>query len=205
MNLFEQIKANVTVRQAAYQYGVETDRRGMALCPFYNDRHPSLYVADDHYYCFACGEHGDVMDFVAKFYDLFVYDAAQKLAADFGLDPGKQPSPSVLAAKRKKTEVQSLREKEQLCFSVLTAYLLLLEEWKIEYAPEAPNDTMDDRFVEACHKLDYVEYLLDTFIHGDSYERADVVNGLEADDKIGRLKRRLERLAKEDIPHEQVV
>lgn len=204
MNLFEQVKASIAVRQAAEQYGVEVDRRGMALCPFHNDRHPSLYVADDHYHCYACGEHGDVIDFAAKLYDLRLYDATQKLAADFGLDPDKPPSPSVLAALNRKTEAQRFRERERLCFSVLTDYLHLLADWKTEYAPETPDAAPDSQFVEACHKLDYVEYLLDTLIQGDSYERADVVNALEADGKIRKLKHRLERLSKGEQTHEQI-
>jgi len=57
------IKENVNLREAAERYGVEVNHYGMALCPFHNDRYPSLYVADDHYHCFACGEHGDVIDF----------------------------------------------------------------------------------------------------------------------------------------------
>ena len=66
MNLFEIVKYGVNCREAAERYGVEANHYGMALCPFHNDRHPSLYVADDHYYCFACGEHGDVIDFVSN-------------------------------------------------------------------------------------------------------------------------------------------
>lgn len=49
MNLFEIVKYGVSCREAAEQYGVEVNHYGMALCPFHNDRHPSLYVADDHY------------------------------------------------------------------------------------------------------------------------------------------------------------
>ena len=72
MNLFEIVKYGVSCREAAELYGVEVNRYGMALCPFHNDRHPSLYVADDHYHCFACGEHGDVIDFVSKLFQLSV-------------------------------------------------------------------------------------------------------------------------------------
>ena len=77
MNLFEIVKYGVSCREAAERYGVEVNRYGMALCPFHNDRHPSLYVADDHYHCFACGEHGDVIDFAAKLFGLPLYGAAQ--------------------------------------------------------------------------------------------------------------------------------
>ena len=46
MNLFEIVKYGVSCREAAERYGVEVNHYGMALCPFHNDRHPSLYVAD---------------------------------------------------------------------------------------------------------------------------------------------------------------
>ena len=92
MNLFEIVKYGVSCREAAELYGVEVNRYGMALCPFHNDRHPSLYVADDHYYCFACGEHGDVIDFAARLFGLPLYEAAQRLAADFHLTPAQRRS-----------------------------------------------------------------------------------------------------------------
>lgn len=108
MNLFEIVKYGVSCREAAELYGMEVNRYGMALCPFHNDRHPSLYVADDHYYCFACGEHGDVIDFVGKLFQLSPYDAARKLMADFHLSPDKPPSAAALHAKRIRTEAQQL-------------------------------------------------------------------------------------------------
>lgn len=92
MNLFEIVKYGVSCREAAEQYGVEVNHYSMALCPFHNDRHPSLYVADDHYYCFACGEHGDVIDFVGRLFQLSPYDAARKLAADFHLPRTSRPA-----------------------------------------------------------------------------------------------------------------
>ena len=42
MNLFEIVKYGVSCRDAAERYGVEVNRYSMALCPFHNDRHPSL-------------------------------------------------------------------------------------------------------------------------------------------------------------------
>lgn len=50
MNCFQNVKYGVSCREAAERYGVEVNHYGMALCPFHNDRHPSLYVADDHYH-----------------------------------------------------------------------------------------------------------------------------------------------------------
>ena len=188
MNLFEIVKYGVSCREAAELYGVEVNRYGMALCPFHNDRHPSLYVADDHYYCFACGEHGDVIDFAARLFGLPLYEAAQRLAADFHLTPDKPPSAAALHAKRIRTEAQQLIENERLCFSVLSDYARVLRSWKVQYAPQSPAEAPDERFEEACHKLDEAEYYLDIPAFGDSYERAEVVSYLLADGRLDKLK-----------------
>ena len=184
MNLFEIVKYGVSCREAAERYGVEVNRYSMALCPFHNDRHPSLYVADDHYYCFACREHGDVIDFVGRLFQLSPYDAARKLAADFHLTPDKPPSAAALHAKRIQTEAQQLMENERLCFSVLNEYRRLLLDWKKRYAPQTPEDVLDERFVEACHRLPWAEYQLDILLQGDSYERGETVSNLTANGYI---------------------
>ena len=199
MNLFEIVKYGVSCREAAELYGVEVNHYGMALCPFHNDRHPSLYVADDHYYCFACGEHGDVIDFVSKLFRLSLYDAARKLAADFHLTPDKPPSAAALHAKRIRTEAQQLMENERLCFSVLSDYARVLQDWKVQYAPQSPAEAPDERFVEACHKLDEVEYYLDILTSGNSYERSEVIHQQMVDGKLDRLRQRLEKIHEEEI------
>lgn len=193
MDIFTTVKAAVTVRQAAEHYGLQVNRNGMALCQFHNDRHPSLYVSDDHYHCFACGEHGDVIDLTAKLFDLRLYDAARKLASDFHLAPDKPLPEAIRRKKEHKTKAQQLRENEQLCFSVLNEYRRLLQDWEKQYAPQAPEDVPDERFVEACHRLLWAEYQLDILLQGDSYERGEVVSELTADGYIRKLQARLRK------------
>ena len=97
MNIYESIKAAISVKQAAEHYGLKVSRNGMACCPFHNDRHPSLKLNEDYFFCFGCGAKGDVIDFVARLFDLSSYEAAQKLAADLGLTrnrPLPLPCPS---------------------------------------------------------------------------------------------------------------
>ena len=199
MRIFEIIKENVNLREAAELYGIDVNRYGKALCPFHNDRHPSLYVADDHYYCFACGEHGDVIDFVGRLFQLSPYDAARKLMTDFHLSPDKPPSAAALHAKRIRTEAQQLRENERLCLSVLSDYARVLRDWKVQYAPQSPAEAPDERFVEACHKLDEVEYYLDILTSGNSYERSEVIHQQMADGKLDELRQRLEKIHKEEL------
>ena len=191
MRIFEIVKENVNLREAAELYGIDVNRYSKALCPFHNDRHPSLYVADDHYHCFGCGEHGDVIDFAAKLFGLPLYEAAQQLAADFHLTPEKPPSAAALHAKRIRTEAQQLIENERLCFSVLSDYARVLRSWKVQYAPQSPAEAPDERFEEACHKLDEAEYYLDILAFGDSYERAEVVSYLFADGRLDKLKEKI--------------
>ena len=167
MRIFEIVKENVNLREAAELYGIDVNKYGKALCPFHNDRHPSLYVADDHYHCFACGEHGDVIDFVSKLFHLSLYDAVQKLAADFHL-------------------------------TILSDYAHVLRDWKVRYAPQSPAEAPDERFVEACHKLDEVEYYLDILTSGNSYERSEVIHQQMANGKLGRLRQRLEKIHEEE-------
>ena len=156
MTIYEIIKAAISVKQAAKHYGLNVNRNGMACCPFHNDRHPSLKLNEDYFFCFGCGAKGDVIDLVARLFDLSSYEAAQKLAADFGLDP--KPPTAAAMVKPKRPYIRQFREDEMLCFRVLTDYLHLLEDWKVRYAPKTPEDALDDRFVEACQMHCYIEY-----------------------------------------------
>ena len=198
MNVFGTVKASINTREAAARYGVEINRHGKALCPFHNDRHPSLFVDDDHYHCYACGEHGDVIDFTAKLFGLKLYEAAQKLAYDFGITQDKPPTKAMQEKQNRKSEAQRLRENEKLCFSALLEYMKLLQEWKRLYAPRTPEDKHDDRFVEACHNLDYVEYLVDTLVGCDSYERNEVIEMVMTDNKLQKLQKHLKKARKEE-------
>ena len=191
MNLFQNVKYGVNCREAAERYGIAVDRYGKALCPFHNDRHPSLYVADDHYHCFGCGEHGDVIDFAANFFALPLYEAAQRLAADFRIDTDRPPAKEIPEKRRQQIEAQQLRENERLCFSILSDYARVLRRWKMQYAPQSPAEAPGKRFVEACHKLDKTEYYLDILCAGDSHERAEVVSYLLTDGRLDKLKEKI--------------
>ena len=61
----------------------------------------------------------------------------------------------------------------------------------------------DDRFVEACQMLDYVEYLADLLIAAELEQRVKLVEMLNKDGLIAGLEERLDRLKKEDSAHEK--
>jgi len=191
MNLFDTVKAAVTPRMAAERYGLPIRQGSMVCCPFHADRTPSMKLNEDYFYCFGCGASGDVIDLAAKLFGLSGYDAAKKLAADFGITEQK---PSILARlQRGKSQVET----ERHCFRVLGDYLRILQDWKTNCAPQSPEDELDDRFVEACHMIEYVNDLLDVLMFAELKQRVKAVDMLLKDGTITALEQRLRRLEKE--------
>jgi hypothetical protein len=197
MNLFEIVKASVSAPEAAKAYGLDVTRHNMARCPFHDDRHPSLKLNLDFYYCFGCGARGDVIDLVAELFDLSPYEAAGKIAADFGIDPDKPPETAAFA-KPRHPMIKAFRDDERYCQRVLCDYLHLLEYWKVQHAPDTMDEEPDDRFVEACQMFDYIEYLVDLLTVGDLDQREAVVAELMKEGKIIGLEDRVNRAREEE-------
>ena len=66
---------------------------------------------------------------------------------------------------------------------------------------ETPDDDLDDRFVEACQMIDYIEYLADILTVGDLEERVAVVDELMKESKIAFLRNYVARKRKEGLSH----
>ena len=156
MNVFEAVKQTVTTRQAAEMYGIRVNRHGMAVCPFHNDRNPSMKV-DKRFHCFACQADGDAIDFVSRLFGLPSKEAAMKLADDFGICYDSRQKPSVRPKIREPTPEQKYHQEENHCYKVLTDYFHLLREWKQQYAPKQPEDEWHPLFVEALQRESYIE------------------------------------------------
>ena len=196
MTMYETIKAAIPMKQAAEHYGLKVNHNGMACCPFHPDRHPSLKLNEEYFFCFGCGAKGDVIDLVARLFDLSGYEAAQKLAADFGI--GTEPGLAATAiCKPKRPHIRQFREDEMMCFRVLTDYLHLLEDWKVRYAPKTPDEPYDDRFVEALQMHCHIEYMADVLTVGDLEERVALVDELMKSGRIAFLKEYTARKKKE--------
>ena len=188
MNIFEVVKQTVTTRQAAEMYGIRVNRNGMAVCPFHNDKNPSMKV-DMRFHCFACQADGDAVDFVSRLYGLPCKEAAMKLADDFGISYDSRQKPSVKAKIREPTPEQKYQGEEKQCYKVLTDYFHLLREWESEYAPKQPDDVWHPLFVEALQRKSYIEYLIDTLIDGSKEERQALV--AEQRNEVRKLEQRI--------------
>lgn len=89
-------------------------------------------------------------------------------------------------------------EKERHALSVLEAYLSLLKDWKSRYAPQHPDDPIDDHYSDACQMMDYAQFLCDVFTFSKFEERVKALEALEKEQIISGLERILERNRKED-------
>jgi DNA primase len=75
-----------------------TNHRG--LCPFHNEKTPSFFVNESRrsFYCFGCGEHGDVFSFLMKRENMSFIEAVRHLAQRCGIAlPERRLSPQEAA------------------------------------------------------------------------------------------------------------
>jgi DNA primase len=135
-NIFEAVREAVPVPVAAERYGLKANHAGMACCPFHDDHTPSLKLNEDYFYCFGCGAGGDVVELTRRLFDLRPYEAANKLAVDFGVDvPATAPPDGSL---------NRFRSDLLRCQQVLDEYLNLLIRWQRKYAPRSTDDEPDE-------------------------------------------------------------
>ncbi|WBO59598.1 DNA primase [Acidocella sp. MX-AZ03] len=83
------------------------ERKG--CCPFHGEKTPSFYVYDDHFHCFGCGEHGDVISFVMKSTGASFMEAVEDLAGQAGLEVPKQ-SPQAAQAEARRSSLSEVLE-----------------------------------------------------------------------------------------------
>ena len=69
-----------------------TGRQWKGCCPFHGEKTPSFYVYDDHYHCFGCGVHGNAIQFLMASEGISYGAAAEKLAAEAGLQMPVPPT-----------------------------------------------------------------------------------------------------------------
>ena len=196
-SIFEAVKAAIPVRTAAERYGLEVNCAGMVRCPFHEDHTPSMKLYEDHFYCFGCGKHWGVIDLVAELFAIPPYDAACKLAGDFGVDTSAE-----LVHQPAREELKIFREDQLRCQRVLSEYLRLLTDWKKRYAPTDPDAEPDDHYVEACQMIETIDYLTDLLIVGTLEQRVKAEDLLLADGKIEQLEQRLRLLREEECTEE---
>ena len=174
MDIFQEVKDTVSMPEVAAGYGMKGNRAGFIRCPFHNDRTPSLKLYDDHFHCFGCGAHGDVIRFTELYFNLSPLEAAKKLIEDYHLTvttdicrSGRsrdRPAPAI----RKRQD--AYRERKEFDLWRTQRIQTLLDEYnrlkhnKERFAPRSPDEEWHPLFCEALQHLSKVEWELDLFL-----------------------------------------
>ena len=171
-NFYEEIKQRISMPEMMRHYGFELDRSGFCKCPLHGEKTGSFkaYSGNRGFYCFGCGAHGSVIDFVMQYFGLTFQDAISKINTDFslGFPIGERIS---LRQRRemehRQRERQEERNREQSELGRLEGeYWAAFDVWKKydtnkrEYAPKTPGDDFHPLFVEAVKNIDRAAYEL---------------------------------------------
>lgn len=144
MNLKDQILQKARLEEVVERY-LPLRRNGSSgktltgLCPFHDDRHPSLHinVKEQYYKCFACGEGGDLFKFVQKMEGCDFRTALKKLAAWYGLSDAADDYQPVkyLPVKRKK-QPATVEPVSPICIEHLLRNHRMMLDQLTEYVPD---------------------------------------------------------------------
>ena len=166
------IKSQINMIDICKTYGFNIQRGNFICCPFHNEKTPSLKLYDGNrgFYCFGCGEHGSVIDFVMRYFNIDFPKAISKLNDDFklGLPIGKKIDRRTQleinkAAFERKRKIESEKKRRE---QIENDYWAAFDEWKRlddnrrNYAPKSPTDPLHPLFVEALKNIDGAEYNL---------------------------------------------
>ncbi len=78
-----------------------------------------MKLYDDHFYCFGCTEHGDVVELTARLLGLTQYEAAKKLCSDFGIIHSRDKP---IIRQKYAYKAREKRSKECFTFSPIIAH-----------------------------------------------------------------------------------
>jgi len=197
MDIFTEIKSAVSLEEAASFYGINYNNNKMCCCLFHKDRHPSMKLNKDYYYCFSCGAHGDVINIVQQLYNLSPIDAAKKICLDFNLNPKSDihNSPSIVAQNQKEIEHKNELERafaknRRDALFILHEYHGLLLKWKRELVPDDMNlNNANPLFLEALNNFDRIDAMIDELTYGTMKEQIDFIKTF--DKEVSKIEKRI--------------
>ena len=103
------------------RYGITTDKKGFARCPFHSEKTASFRVyPDGTFHCFGCHAYGDVITFVMRMENLSFSDACARLDRDITYAEQRK----IERAKRQRENEKTERKQAE------DAYFVAFDNWK---------------------------------------------------------------------------
>lgn len=163
--LSEKFTSRISMREIANKYGLKVTRAGFALCPFHQDKHPSMKIYDEigkGYFCFTCNKGGSVINFVMEYFKIEYIDALKKLDSDFGLNVLEEKEEPVITKEHAAKQFISRRKKRQKSLSVQK----LIEEHCRLHNDIKHEQPFSEKYCYAVHHIDYLDYLSEHKMNG---------------------------------------
>jgi len=115
-------RADIETTISSYVNLKRAGRISKGLCPFHGEKTPSFTVYPDtqSYYCFGCGNGGDVITFIKNIENLDYIDAVRFLADKNGMDMPDENSYDSTVNKRRLRMLEANREAARFFHKCLT-------------------------------------------------------------------------------------
>lgn len=180
--LYRKVKEGVDISQVAEYFGFPPNAKGLSLCPFHQDKKPSmkLYPNGKGFYCFSCGTGGDQIKLAALYMGVSNTEAAEELAVAF------QIPVSVPVTYREKREAELKMKKRYKLAAFRKRAGMYLQMYRILLC-EARREPQSPHFDESIKYLEYVDYLLECI----SECPEDVYNDKKAVRRVGEIEGRI--------------
>lgn len=166
----EKIKEKLSIVDVISSYiSIESSGKNYkARCPFHNEKTPSFFISPDRntYYCFGCGEKGDIFSFVEKFEGTDFLGSLKLLALRAGVSLSDHSS-------------KTSRDKKEIWYEIMEVATTFFETTLIQN-PEARSYLLSRGVADATILMFRIGYVEDKWrsvsdhLISKGYKREDI-------------------------------
>ena len=135
-------------------------------------------LVSDHFHCFGCEEHGDVIRLTGQLLRLSPIDSARRLASDFNVIIHEDYSRQAHTYHRiikPEPGTPTPKEIEKAAYRLICRYCDYLEHNIKAHASHGPEEQPHPLFVEAINNIEMFRYYKDLFIYESIDERMNFI------------------------------
>lgn len=176
MNNAQQIKELITPLMVAEYYLGQPDKttrsRLWYKSPFRKERTASFMVSESSFHDFGDEWHGDIIDFVERYYNTDFVTAIRILSTDFGIPETEHISLGLSQyLKQRRDEERQIKEAIKQWFNI--TYCKLCE--RLQLLEKVTSKLNDEELLAILYgESGYIEYLIDVFFEATEEEKIEL-------------------------------
>lgn len=163
--LSDKFTSRISMREIANKYGLHVTKAGFALCPFHQDKRPSMKIYDEMgrgYFCFTCNKGGSVVNFTMEYFKIDYISALKKLDNDFGLNVLGEEEDAIVSKDYAARQFIARRKRTKKTMSLQK----LLEEHCRSHNDIKHEPPFSEKYCHAIHNIDLLEYTIEHKMNG---------------------------------------